>query len=86
MVDFYCDSVKLAIEVDGSQHDYMSDAPRTTCIEQSGVKVLKFRDNEVLQNTEAVLETILKVAGDSALTPALPRRERGKTETHDGLD
>lgn len=53
---------KLIIEVDGGQHgerlEY--DARRTIYLKGQGYHVLRFWNNEVLQQTESVLETILK--------------------------
>ena len=60
ILDFYCDSLKLAIELDGSQHaenvDY--DEKRTASLALQGIKLLRFWNNDVLQNTESVLEVI----------------------------
>jgi very-short-patch-repair endonuclease len=48
----------LVIELDGGQHSEEVDAPRTASIEAFGYKVLRFWNNDVLQNTEGVLEAI----------------------------
>ena len=75
-VDFYCDAAKLVVELDGSQHTAESDARRTDCLEAKGLHVLRFWDNDVLNDTEAVLATILSVAEDRTLTPTpLPEGE-----------
>jgi len=64
IVDFVCLELKLIIELDGSQHieqaDY--DARRTAYLEQLGFKVIRFWNNEVLNNGEGVLERIYQVA------------------------
>lgn len=65
IVDFYAPSVKLVIEVDGSQH-YESmaeryDKKRTQFLEKQGLKVLRFTNLEVLQCIESVLEVIMEV-------------------------
>lgn len=44
--------------MDGGQHDAERDAARTAIIERYGYRVLRFWNNEVLQNTASVLETI----------------------------
>ncbi len=60
IVDFYCPSKKLVIEIDGVQHkdnvDY--DRERTGCLNDLGVKVLRFWNREVNNDIEKVLEKI----------------------------
>ena len=60
ILDFACIDAKLAIEVDGGQHNILQtqDNVRTLWLEAQGWKVLRFWNNEVLQNTEAVIEKI----------------------------
>ncbi len=60
ILDFACIEMKLAVEVDGGQHGEMliSDNARTEWLKQQGWRVLRFWNNEVLQNTEDVLEQI----------------------------
>jgi very-short-patch-repair endonuclease len=60
ILDFACVELKLAIEVDGGQHGELltSDRTRTTWLEQQGWEILRFWNNEILQNTEDVLEQI----------------------------
>jgi very-short-patch-repair endonuclease len=59
IVDFLCVVAKLIVEADGSQH---AESPRDNIcdayLESQGWKVLRFWNNEVLQNREGVLETI----------------------------
>ena len=76
VADFYCDELKLVIELDGSQHDDQSDMARTQALRRQGLFVLRFWDNQVLQETEAVLEVILGFARDRTLSPTpLPEGE-----------
>ncbi|UGB37623.1 endonuclease domain-containing protein [Frateuria soli] len=76
LVDFYCDALKLTVELDGSQHGEDIDAARTRFLEGRGLRVVRFWDNEVLQQTDAVLEAILRTARDRTLTPTpLPQGE-----------
>src|SRR5947207_2883205 len=60
ILDFYCPSAKLAIEVDGGQHYSEAvaacDAERTRCLEANGMRVLRFTNAEVLCQIDAVLE------------------------------
>lgn len=61
IVDFVCLDKKLIIEVDGSVHDKtkQEDQDRTNILEQKkGFKVIRFSNDEVLNNTESVLELI----------------------------
>ena len=61
ILDFACIEARLAIEVDGGQHSEIQsqDNLRTAWLETQGWKVLRFWNNEVLQNIEGVLEIIL---------------------------
>jgi very-short-patch-repair endonuclease len=58
IADFACRRSRLVIELDGGQHSPEADAPRTASIEGFGYKVLRFWNNNVLENTEGVLEVI----------------------------
>lgn len=55
IADFACRSAHLAIELDGGQHGEAIDAPRTAMIEAHGYRVIRFWNNEVLENLEGVL-------------------------------
>ena len=61
VVDFCCESARLIIEIDGGQHVQQSeqDAKRTAELEAYGYLVLRFWNNDVLNNIEGVLETIV---------------------------
>ena len=62
IVDFACTEHALVIEVDGGQHSGNSvDAPRNAWLETQGWKVLRFWNNDVLGNTDGVIETILRI-------------------------
>ena len=59
IADFACRRMKLVIEVDGSQHaDSTTDASRTRMIEAYGYTVIRFWNNDVLSNTDGVIESI----------------------------
>ena len=62
IVDFYCHSGKLVIEVDGGQHyepeGKRKDALRDEYMAELGLKVLRFSDREVLENLDVVVEVI----------------------------
>ena len=62
IVDFYCASAKLVIELDGSQHyteqGRAYDEERSSVIEQYGIEVLRFSNREVDREFTAVCERI----------------------------
>jgi very-short-patch-repair endonuclease len=60
IVDFVCVAGRIIVEVDGSQHmDSKADAERDAWLNSQGFQVLRFWDNDVLQNMDSVLESIL---------------------------
>ncbi len=64
ILDFYCPSIKLCIEIDGGQHnlevDKLYDKERTEYLNSIGVYVIRFWNNDVLNNIEGVYEEIVK--------------------------
>ena len=83
IVDFYCGSCRLVIELDGDTHVEQQeyDAARTAWLEQQGCRVIRFCNRDVCNNTDGVLEVILracrgeKIAEDElgyAVGPAVP--------------
>jgi very-short-patch-repair endonuclease len=70
IVDFVCHDARLIIEVDGGQHDERSvaDAQRTLFLEAEGYRVLRFWNNDVLANTDGVLQ-VIQAAITSTPTP-----------------
>ncbi len=74
ILDFYCHEASLAVELDGGQHaeQQQYDQQRTTHLENQGITVLRFWNNEVLQQTESVLEKIyLTLEAQAPSSPAL---------------
>ena len=61
--DFYCDKAKLVVEADGPIHllkkDY--DRNRDEVLAALGLKTLRFTNNEILNDTDTVLESIKQV-------------------------
>ncbi len=59
ILDFYCPSKMLAIELDGSPHDteqgYAKDEKRTEYLQSKGIKVIRFENKDVMKNLEGVL-------------------------------
>ena len=77
IADFYCEALRLVIELDGSQHNEDLDSARTRALERQGLAVLRFWDNQVIQETEAVLEAILDFAQGRTLSPTPPPMGEG---------
>ncbi len=62
IVDIYCHTAKLVIEIDGSIHELdevkNKDRIRQMDLEKLGLRVIRFTTNEILNNLESVLERI----------------------------
>ncbi|MCB0755690.1 MAG: endonuclease domain-containing protein [Flavobacteriales bacterium] len=60
VADFYCHEKKLVIEVDGIVHDFQEDYDRgrTYIINEMGIRVLRFSNQEVSENMSSVLKEI----------------------------
>ncbi len=62
IVDFYCHKLKLAIEVDGDVHKSKKqqeyDLGRSHDLNKYGIKIIRFKNEEVLNNIENVIQTI----------------------------
>ena len=83
IVDFYCASAKLVIELDGSQHfeknGLEKDKERTACLQGYGLKIIRFSNHEIKANFSGVCKTIdlaVKTAllSDADFTAAPNRR------------
>ena len=62
IVDFVCLEMRLIVEVDGGQHgeQIAYDNERTQWLESEGYRVLRFWNNEVLEDVEVVAEEIVQ--------------------------
>ena len=60
VLDFYCQEVKMAIELDGGQHqqEQNKDAARSNALKKAGIDIIRFWNNDVLSQTQVVLEAI----------------------------
>lgn len=62
MLDFYCPSRRLALELDGGQHfdgrGVARDAERTAYLARRGIRVVRFTNLELLLEGEDVLAAI----------------------------
>ncbi len=67
IVDFYCASAKVAIELDGSQHykpDVMEDdEKRTQFLQGLGIKVIRYSNYELSRNFDGICQDILNHFG-----------------------
>jgi very-short-patch-repair endonuclease len=61
--DFYCESANLVVELDGGKHAVSigQDQNRTDVLQAAGIQVLRFWNNDVLENIEGVLAEIVRV-------------------------
>jgi very-short-patch-repair endonuclease len=77
IVDFCAPRLKLIIELDGSHHleqtDY--DAERTTFLESKGYKVIRFWNNDVMNDIESVLNVIWEAVQEKLSTQRPVRSE-----------
>ena len=75
ILDFYCPNMKLAVELDGGQHNQCEnkeyDAIRSEYLKAQGIEIMRFWNNEVLVDMESVLSELgLKVT--PVITPLTP--------------
>ena len=83
IVDFVHFGARVVIEADGGQHNGSdNDAVRDAWLQSQGFTVLRFWNDDILLNIEAVLEAILQELAKSAPSPPtpLPQGERGDDE------
>ena len=61
IVDFYCVTKKMIVEIDGGQHTEQKeyDQERTRYLKKQGCRVIRFWNTDVLKNIEGVLESIV---------------------------
>ncbi|HEY8690100.1 MAG TPA: DUF559 domain-containing protein [Chitinophagaceae bacterium] len=64
IADFYCHKLKLVIELDGSIHDNeevkLNDEIRQKFIEEDGILVMRFKNEEILKDIQNVLRIVLE--------------------------
>lgn len=81
ILDFACCSARVVVELDGGQHDLAVayDSVRTSWLESQGWTVLRFWNNEIDCNEEAVLEIILQELNRLSPSPnPLPEGRGGR--------
>jgi very-short-patch-repair endonuclease len=60
IADFYCHKAALVVVVDGDIHDLQrdEDARREKVLRELGLRIIRFRNNDVIKNRSAVIEKI----------------------------
>jgi crossover junction endodeoxyribonuclease RuvC len=71
IVDFCAPALMLVIELDGGQHAdaVEADGKRTAALERAGFSVVRFWNNDVVENMDGVLQTILEAVAKQKTTP-----------------
>ena len=76
IVDFYCPSARLAVEVDGSSHwdeeSHDRDEARDHWLRRQGVSVLRVSASEVFRDPGGVADSVLRLADERRSTPPAP--------------
>ena len=76
VLDFYCPSERLCIELDGAAHftdgGYEYDSARTEYLDALNICVIRFENKDVFENTEGVLEEIRRNLTSGQTTSDLP--------------
>lgn len=64
ILDFFCVEHQLVVELDGSVHDVVDqaayDEERTKFLNEHGLRVIRFRNEEIKKNLASVLQRIVK--------------------------
>jgi len=82
VVDFLCLQARLVVEVDGGQHaDAPADRRRDAFLRRRGFRVLRFWNNQVLAQPDAVCEVILRRLADGPPPQPSPARGGGGGNT-----
>ena len=79
IADFASHRLKVVIEIDGGQHSVESDAQRTFDIEGEGYRVIRFWNNEVLENGDGCMIRVGQLLGHDHPHPAATRQQVAKS-------
>ncbi|TIR17571.1 MAG: endonuclease domain-containing protein [Mesorhizobium sp.] len=70
VADFVCAEARLIVEIDGSQHaESRHDQERDAELKARGFRVLRFWNDDVLKELDAVCDTIIAYVRDQSLQP-----------------
>lgn len=75
VLDFYCPKIRLGIELDGNLHvekeKILYDEDRTRILQSSNIQIIRFWNNDVLDNIETVLGKINNALDQEGSIPPL---------------
>jgi len=79
IADFVCHEARLIVEIDGGQHEPSAprEIERTAFLQSEGHRVLRFWNNEVLENLDGVSQAIAEELGRITPTQTLPHQGGG---------
>ena len=85
IADFFCKELMLIVELDGITHDNevsrVKDNQREKRLAQAGFKIIRFTDEEVLNNIAGVISELERIIDEmEASTPLIPR-QRGTVKS-----
>ncbi|MEO7993198.1 MAG: endonuclease domain-containing protein [bacterium] len=88
ILDFFCSELALCIEVDGAVHlepwQIQHDAMRDQWLRTRGIRILRFRNEDVLGRTGEVLAVIGRAVGRlRGVLPAYPAGAENRVERQD---
>ena len=73
VLDFFCVEHQLIVELDGSVHDVLDqaayDEERTSFLNEHGLRVIRFRNEEVKKSLPNVLQTIIEITSHLSSLP-----------------
>jgi very-short-patch-repair endonuclease len=77
VADFCCIERRLVVEIDGGQHSVEKDSRRTADLRAMGYRVVRYWNNEVLENLDGVLISLLAELETDPHPNPLPRAGEG---------
>jgi len=86
IADFFCWEAKLVVEVDGAQHVEHAgyDLARTRRLARDGYEVLRFWNNDVLQDLDTVLTIVRAELLERVPSPSRPAAQAGALPLPEG--
>lgn len=81
ILDFFCHEAGLVVEIDGDSHADQAnyDENRTAWLEEQGLRVIRFTNDDVMKNLDEVFKEITRVCEERRPQPGLsPVRERAE--------
>src|SRR5262245_5304629 len=86
VADFACMASRLLIELDGSQHGLASnrakDNERSRWLEEQGYRVVRFWNNDIIENLDGVLDTIYAAIYGSRDVDPSPLKHSRRVRSH----